>query len=185
MDKLFYLLFLTGVILVSFPSVYWIWCICRTRFVLKRNLGRFGDEQELRNYGKIGNHLRMLIQAAEFERYFPTVERFALFSIILGSVSTIFFVSMLSWKIAALWGVFLTILPYCVLQVYLHEKRVRRSKEGDVLVQELLNNYQICHYNMTEALEKTSLSLENEPLGKKLFLQLAKDLQNAYRIPVM
>jgi len=32
---------------------------------------------------------------------------------------------------------------------------------------------------MAEALERTALSLEEEPLGKRLFLQLAKDLQNA------
>ncbi len=179
MNRMFYLVFLTGLTMVMHPSVSWFWCACRTRFYLRRNLGHFGDEQELKNYGKVGRHLRILIQAAEVERYFPTVERFYLVSGLLGVLPGLLFNLMVSWKTAVLWGGFLTCLPYLTLQAQLHEKRVKRSREGDVLVQELLNHYQICDYNMAEALEKTALSLEGEPLGKRLFLQLAKDLQNA------
>lgn len=179
MYNVFYLLFLTGMLLLVSPSVYWVWCACRTRFYMRRSFGQFGDEQELRSYGKAGRHLRRLIQASETELYFPTVERFYLISFLLGLVPGILFSFMVSWQVALLWGGFLMILPYLVLQAQLHEKRVKRSREGDVLVQELLNHYQIYDYNMIEALEKTALSLEEEPLGKRLFLQLAKDLQNA------
>lgn len=179
MVKLFYLLFLTGLLLEVQPSLYWIWCTCRTRFFMRRNLGNFGDEPALKRYGKIGTHIRMLIQAAEADRYFATVERFYLISFLIGAIPGLLFSFMVSWQISFLWGIFLMSLPYLMLQAQLHEKRVRRSREGDVLVQELLNQYQICDYNMMNALEKTALSLKDEPLGKRLFLQLAKNLRTA------
>lgn len=179
MDSVFHLLFLTGMLLFVSPSIYWIYCVCRTRFYMRRSLRGFGDERELRSYGKAGRHLQMLIQAAEAEDYFPTIERFYLASILLGFVPGSLFFFMVSWQAAMLWGGFLMMLPYLILRAQLHEKRVKRSREGDVLVQELLNHYQIYNYNMIEALEKTALSLEEEPMGKRLFLQLAKDLQNA------
>lgn len=179
MDRLLYLLFIAGMVLLVYPSVYWLWCALRTRFFMRRKLGRFGDEKELKVYGKLGTHIGMLIQAAEAERYFPTVERFYLISFMLGLIPGNFFRLALSWRIAVLWGAFLACMPYLLLQVQLHEKRVRRSREGDVLVQELLNYYQICDYHMVEALECTALSLKEEPLGKRLFLQLAKDLRSA------
>ena len=179
MNKVFYLLFLAGIMIETSPSSYWAWCACRTRFFMRRNLGKFGDEKALRTYGKAGTHIYMLIQAAEAEKYFTSVERFYLISMLLGLVPGLLFTLVVSWQTACLWGCFLFALPYLALQAQLHEKRVRRSREGDVLVQELLNYYQICDYNMTEALEKTALALKEEPLGKRLFLQLAKDLQNA------
>lgn len=179
MNKFFYLLLLTGLVMAAYPSLYWIWCTCHTRLLMRRNFGRFGDEQTLKRYGKIGMHIRMLIQAAEAERCFATVEQFYLVTVLLGVIPGLLLSSILSWRISFLWSSFLTSLPYLILQVLLHEKRVRRSREGDVLVQELLNHYQICDYNMTEALEKTALSLKEAPFGKRLFLQLSKDLQNA------
>ena len=179
MDKVFYISFLTGMILSLYPSVYWAAGIFRTRIGMRRAFSRFGDEQELKVYGKAGNHLRMLIQAAEAGRCFPTVERFCLVSLCIGVVAAVLFAAVLSLQAAILWGCFLAGLPYFVLQAQLHEKRVSRSREGDVLVQELLNYYQICEYHMAEALERTAMSLEEAPLGKRLFLQLAKDLQNA------
>ncbi|MBR2382953.1 MAG: hypothetical protein IKA89_04315 [Anaerotignum sp.] len=179
MNKLLYLMFLTGLMMEVYPSVFWVWRACRIRLSMHRNLGQFDDVQELKKYGRIGNHIRMLIQAAEGEDYFHSVERFFLISALLGVIPALLFSLIVSWKTAFLWGTLLALLPYLVLQVQLHEKRVRRSREGDILVQELLNHYQICDYNMAEALEKAALSLAEEPLGKRLFLQLAKDLQNA------
>ncbi|MBR3785204.1 MAG: hypothetical protein IKJ77_02215 [Firmicutes bacterium] len=179
MNKVFYLVFLAGLTMLVHPSVYWLWCACRTRFRMRRKLGSFGDESSLKSYGKAGEYLRMLILAAEAERYFPTVERFCLISGLLGGIPGILFTLLVPWHTALLWGGFLTCMPYLMLQALLHEKRVCRSREGDVLVQELLNQYQICDYKMTEALERAALALEGEPLGKRLFLQLAKDLQNA------
>lgn len=179
MDNFFYLVFLTGILLISDAAVYWLRCTFRTRFYLRRNLGRFQDEAELRHYSRIGMHIHMLIRGAEAERYFPSVERFYLISLLLGGVQMLLTSLMVSGRTAFLWGCFQAILPYLLLHAQLHEKRVRRSLEGDAMVQELLNHYQICDYHMAEALEKAALSLEKEPLGKRLFLQLAKDLQNA------
>ena len=179
MIKLFYFLFLTGLMMTVYPSVFWLKSICRTRWYMRRRFDHFGDEKALKSYGRIGNHLRLLIQAADAEGYFPTVERFYLISGLLGFFPAVFFCRLLPDQTGILWGCVLALLPYLVLQVQLHEKRVRRSKEGDVLIQELRNQYQICNYNMIEALERTAQSLENASLGKSLFLQLAKELQHA------
>lgn len=179
MNKLFCLLFIMGVLLMGYPSLYWLWCAFRIRFCMRRRLDRFGDEQDLKVYGRLGNHIRLLLHAAEAKRYFPTVERFYLVSLLFAIVPGILLKMTLSWRMAVLWGGFMACLPYLVLQVQLHEKRVRRSREGDVLVQELLNHYQICGYHMADALEHVALTIKEAPLGKRLFLQLSKDLRSA------
>lgn len=179
MDKIMYLLFLVGLMLTVYPSVFWLKSICRTRWYMRRNFAFFGDEKTLKSYGRIGSHLRLLVQAADAEGYFPSVERFYIISGVLGILPVIFFCRIVPIQSAFLWGCFSTLLPYLVLQAQLHEKRVKRSKEGDVLVQELRNQYQICNYNILDALEKTAKNLGEMSLGKNLFLQLAKDLNHA------
>ncbi len=178
-NKLFYGMFFTGVCLWQYSSVNWLMIMVKTRFFLHRNLSSLTNEEGLRNYGKTYNHLILLIDGAEMRRIFPTVQSFVFISVILLISGTWLLQLFLSAKMSIIGGLFLMVLPYLFLQVRLHEKRVERSKEGDVLVQELLNQYQIHDYNIQMALEKTASYLDTAPLGKRLLLQLAKGLQQA------
>ena len=179
MDKLFYFLYFVGMILCFFPSVFWVFLTLRTRWYMRWRLSHFPEERNALGYGRIGNHLRMLISAAEAGRLLPSVEVFCLFSGALTVGSFLCFGVIAPWHTSLLWSVLTGLTPYLFLQARLHEKRVQRSLEGDVLIQELLNHYRIYDYHILTALEITAASLDEAPLGKKLFLELAKDLQMA------
>ena len=178
-DKLFYLMFLAGVCLWQYPVIKWLFHVLRTRLYLQRNLGRVTQDLDFHCYGKLGQHIHLLIAGAEAQRVFPSVETFYMIcaALFLGGYFVLRLI--MSASLAVSGGIFLSLLPYSFLQVRLHEQRVERSKEGDILVQELLNQYQMNDYNMQTAIEKTSVSLEGAPLGKRLYLQLAKGLQQA------
>jgi len=178
-NKLFYGLFFAGICLWQYPSIHWLMTIVRTRFSMHRNLSSLTNEEDLQHYGKIYLHLRLLIDGAEGRRIFPTVQGLIFISAALMFTGTVLLHFFLPTKMSVVGGLFLMVLPYLFLQVRLHEKRVERSKEGDVLVQELLNQYQIHDYNIQEALEKTAAYLDAAPLGKRLLLQLVKGLQQA------
>lgn len=179
LHKLFHLLYLLGVIIWQYESVDWIVQSVKTRLCFSRNLGRFTDSEGLEAGGRVARHIRLLLEGSESGRLFPTVEGFFLFCGSLFVVSFLLLRLIVQERAACLWAVFLAALPYFLLQVRLHERRVERSKEGDILVQELLNNYRIYDFNMQEAVEKTAMSMEGAPLGRRLYLQLAKGLQNA------
>ncbi len=179
MDKLFYGMFLGGMILCFHQSAYWLLAVIRIRFHLGRNLGEITSQPDMKSYGKVSRHLQMLIAAAEAERLFGDIKCFyGICGFLTGCGLAVFHI-FLPWGKTLLFSLFAGLLPYFVLQVRLHGKRVSRSKEGDVLVQELLNQYQIFDYHMLTALEKTAEKIEGAPLGKRVLLQLAKDLQNA------
>ena len=146
---------------------------------VRRNLGRLTDEEDLRRYGKAAKHIKLLLDGADARKVFPTVGRFWFFSASLFGMGILLLRWITGVKTAVLGSLLLSLLPYGFLQVRLHEKRVERSKEGDLLVQELLNQYQIHDYNMQEAIEQTAVSLDGAPLGKRLYLELAKGLQHA------
>ena len=146
---------------------------------MQKRLRFESEHMEYRQHGRVHRHLQMLVVAAEAEKVIPSIAFFYLLSGGLSLFSALLFSLVISWSLALPWALMVGAIPYLILQSRLHERRVRRSLEGDLLVQELLNNYQICEYNMLEALEKTALTLQEAPLGKKLFLQLAKDLKNA------
>lgn len=179
MNSMLYGIFFVGICLWQYPSVNWLLVIVRTRFSMHRNLSSLTNEEDLRHYGKVYLHLKLLIDGAEARGIFPTVQSFIFISVTLLISGTWLLRLFLPGKVAVVGGLFFMVLPYVFLQMCLHEKRVERSKEGDVLVQELLNQYQIHDYNIQEALEKTAASLHSAPLGKRLLLQLAKGLQQA------
>ena len=177
--KICYVMLLFGVCLWQYPSVYWVICMVRTRIHVGRSLGHVTEDEDLRRYGKVAGHIRLLIDGADAGRLFPTVRGFFWTSLILGISGTWALQYVVGLGMSLATGLVFMILPYVFLQVCLHEKRVERSKEGDLLVQELLNHYQIYDYNMQEAIARTAAALDGAPLGKRLYLELAKGLQNA------
>ena len=78
---------------------------------------------------------------------------------------------------ALCFGSFMGVLPYCSIMARLYSQRVTRSREGDVLVQELLNNYKIHMYNMKEAIEITAFTIEGAPGAKRILFKSGKRTQ--------
>ncbi len=178
MDKLICILFLTGVCLWQYPILYSVCMTFRSRLYIRRNLKAVTDSG-MRTRSPLGRHISMVIEGAEAGRIFTCLENFYAFSLALGAGGAFAVYLAAGPATAAAGGIFLTAVPYGVLTARLYSRRVTRSREGDILVQELLNNYKINGFNIREAIEITAAELDKAPGAKRLLLQLAKGLQKA------
>lgn len=87
----------------------------------------------------------------------------------------------ITWKLLAVVTVSATILPTLLLLCRLQILRVKASREGEVLLMEILDNYKINYYNMYQAIEVTALTIKEAPGSKRLLFNLSKGLNTASR----
>lgn len=179
MEGFLYALYFFGIVMWQYPLFYGAFSAVKNRIYIRRSLKHLTDFDGSRKYGILSRHIRLIIEGTDSKRIFPTPGTFYLVSLIIAA-GTALTVSMLeSVSMALVCGIFTGLLPYLILTVRLYNQRVVRSREGDLLVQELLNNYKIYDFNMKEAIEVTAGSLEGAPNGKRLLFHLAKGFQTA------
>ncbi len=171
--------YFTGVLLWQYPLLYRWFSALRGRIYIRRNLRHLTDTAGLEKRSFADRHIHLLIEGSEAQKIFPSTTSFYMISCITaaGIAAVVAMTESVSMALAC--GLFTGMLPYLILKVRLYNRRVARSREGDLLVQELLNNYKICDFNMKEAVEATAESLEDAPNGRRLLLHLAKGLQTA------
>lgn len=174
---------LWGVCIWQYPALYSLYAAVRGRAAVRRDLRRYTDGGRLKGTTKLENYIGKVIEGAAARNFFPRTEDFFYFSGILFLAGFFIPYMIVDLKTALLCGMFSGLLPYGALAARLHERRGARSREGGVLVQELLNNYKICSYNMKEAVEATAGSIEDAPNARKVMLDLAKGLNYAVTKP--
>ncbi len=76
-------------------------------------------------------------------------------------------------------AVFALLLPYALLRVKLRFIRVESSREGEILITELLENYKINYFNMQRAIEVSAASMEEAPNCRRLLFNLSKGINSA------
>ena len=174
-----YGVYFAGVILWQHGLLTALCSAIRNRLLIRRSLKKLTDGEELKQRTPVGRQLKLLIEGAEADQFFASPEQLQAGSLICG-LGTAFVVALLEDPaMALLCGLFAGAMPYCVLLARLHTRRVSRSREGDILIQEILNNYKIYDYNMKEAIEVTAATMEDAPGARRLMLQLAKGMQRA------
>lgn len=82
-------------------------------------------------------------------------------------------------KLLVLISVFSSLVPYLLLLCRLQSLRIAASKEGEILLTELLDNYKINYYNMQQAIEVTAFTIKEAPGSKRLLFNLSKGLNTA------
>lgn len=177
--KLIYAVYFAGLGIWQYPLLYSLYLTGRNRVLIKQNLKHLTDDERLKRYGTFSEHVKMAIEGADLKRFFHNPETFYLVSGILGLGSAAIAALVVGPAMALCFGGFMGALPYCSIMARLYSQRVARSREGDILIQELLNNYKIHMYNMKEAVEITAFSIEGAPGAKRILLNLAKGLNNA------
>lgn len=174
-----YVSYICGLLLWQHGLLTALGSTVRNRLLIRRSLKRLTDSEELKVRTPMGRRLKLLIEGAEAGHVFASVEQLQAASLICG-LGAAFVVALLEEpSMALLCGFFAGAMPYCILMARLHTRRVSRSREGDILVQEILNNYKIYDYNMKEAIEITAATMEDAPGARRLVLQLAKGLQRS------
>ena len=69
--------------------------------------------------------------------------------------------------------------PFLMLLCRLQSIRVENSKEGDVMITELLDNYKVDYFDIQDAIKITALNIKEAPRSRKLLFNLSKGLNTA------
>ena len=167
---------MSGAFAFGYDSIEGIIRTARCKFVIRRNLRRDG-KAESEEYDGMLYHIDRLLKASGWSRFFQDPKTFmaVCLLIFLGVFSASAMAS--DFSTALTFGLFSAVFPYILCYASLQQRRSVRSKEGDILVHELYNNYKICSYNMGEAISATAVTLENAPLSRALMTDLAKQMQ--------
>lgn len=181
MRYLIYAVFLTGVLLSQLPLLRETWIGLRRRVRMSRSLRELDPELgQVKKYGPFLGHIRRLLKGTGADRTFPGPESFLIVSALAGA-GTAF---ALYWKEGAAFscgaGLFAAVCPYLFLRAGLTSRRAENSKEGDILIRELLSSYKICGKNMKEAVEFTAGGLDGAPRSKALLLEMARGFNQEY-----
>ncbi len=146
----------------------------------KKRLGEYMYESE-RDIKKIQGYkkeIAMLLSATTGNDSVKSVNIFIYSSVALG-IATFYIYSFIhSLFLGIIIAIFISCTPYVFLRMKLQLLRINSSKEGDLVVSQVLNFYKINHYNMKEAIEKAALELEGAPNSKLILMNLAKELNN-------
>ena len=73
-------------------------------------------------------------------------------------------------------GIFAFSAPFLILLGRLQSIRIANSKEGDVMIAELLDNYKMNYFNMQQAIEVTAMNIKEAPRSRRLLFDLSKGL---------
>lgn len=124
-------------------------------------------------------HIKMLLRVTMGRGTDSAVRIFFFLTVIPG----IIVFALLSGKIAALLCFvavsFAMLLPYAALRVRLQFIRVESSREGEILITELLENYKINYFNMQRAIEVSIADMEEAPNCRRLLFNLSKGINSA------
>lgn len=169
-EWILYSLFFIGYLLYEWPNLLSF----RKQAKLRRRLNNIEEKDIELNY--IGNQLFILMGATLGLKNKKIVSNILKTSIICVIMMFFFLSKMVSVKVALAISIVFILAPYLILKIKLHFIRVNSSKEGDIVLSEILNNYKICYYNMKDALETTARELENAPNCRKIIFDLVKGL---------
>ena len=139
----------------------------------------FPDKLTLDDSDKYREHLRLLLAITINRGSMLWVNIFIVLSVLAGLGTFALLIARISFRLSILSMLVVMALPYVVLRAKLQRIRVESSREGEMLITELLNNYKIHFYNMREAIDRTALTIEDAPESKRLLFNLSKGLQRA------
>ncbi len=81
--------------------------------------------------------------------------------------------------VSILGSVLVGLAPTLILLGKLQTLRISSSKEGGILLTELLDNYKMNYFNMQHAIEVTAVTIKGAPNCKRLLLSLSKGINRA------
>ena len=103
--------------------------------------------------------------------------------ICLSVIPALIFIFIMSGKLEtyllAAASVFIALIPFMLLRLKLRMMRAAASREGAVLLTELLDNYKMNYFNMREAIEVTAATIAEAPASRKLTYNLSEGLNRA------
>lgn len=187
-EILLLLLLLAGITVLSWDFLKALASKCREG--LERWFLEFKEEKEAGQAGKrdsgtlwsgVYEHIRLLLQITLGMGTDRSIKAFVAVSLIPAAILSVFLIGKIPGKLAAAAALSGGFLPYALLRLRLQKIRVESSREGEILITELLENYKIKYCNMQQAIEATAVSIEEAPNSKRILFNLARGLNTAER----
>lgn len=137
------------------------------------------DAAEFRNEFTLKHHLFFLLRVTMGLGTEKSLKAFEIISVssALLIFSLLFLKIRLELALAA--ALFVLCMPYFCLRIKLSKIRIESSREGEILVTELLNYYKMSYFNMQQAIEKAAAEIEDAPVSRILLMNLAAGLNKA------
>lgn len=178
-EKFIYLAILIGLFLMEADALIVIYRRIRNRFSIRRDLKKVAKVTNSVEKGRIYTYLEKLITAADMGQVFVSPEHLIYLSIFIFMFMSVGFMVFLQIKYSIFIAICFAAIPFVILNLRLSTKRAKGSREANILVQELSNNYKINACNMGEAIEATAISIESSATVKRIMITLAKNINNA------
>ncbi|MGF6375189.1 hypothetical protein M2140_000223 [Clostridiales Family XIII bacterium PM5-7] len=182
-NDLIYGCFVLGLVLWQYPSIDYVLMTIKNRIIITRDLNAVTRMERKQPYGIMGKHIQKVLDASGMNQFIPSAEIFFIVTIMIfiGITWMLSIIEPLTTSIV--FGLFVGSLPYFYTITRLNRQRIARSREGDILVHELLNNYKIYDYNIGEAIDMTIATIEEAPHGRQVLMNLSRGLHSAMTKP--
>lgn len=177
---LIYVIFAAGVVLSQAELIRELFLGMGSRLRLRRDLKGLTENYGGRSGGRLTAHLWNLMDATDMTAFYGSAAMFMFISgcIFAGTFFAAYWLEGFAFSL--LTACFCASLPYFAMRIRLNKKRVGSSREGDVMLRELVSNYKINNCNMKEAIEATAAALEDAPHSRKLLYDMARGFNRAY-----
>lgn len=125
------------------------------------------------------DHIRLLLRITLGMGTEKSLKAFLALSLFLGAGAAAALAGKVSALLTMAAAAAAVLFPYGLLRIRLQKLRVQSSREGEILITELLENYKINYFNMQRAIEVTAATIEEAPNSKRLLFNLSKGLNTA------
>lgn len=178
--KLIYAVFMAGILLSQWAVIHEMILGVKNRYRLRQDLAGITEAEENAVRGRFMGHLKNLMDATDMVSIYGSPEIFLCTTALI--FTGVFFASywMEGAGFSVMTGLAAASVPYLVMRIRLNKKRIDSSREGDIMLRELLSSYKINNCNMKEAIEATAAALEDAPNSKRLLLDMARGFNRAY-----
>lgn len=126
---------------------------------------------------KLYKHIELLLFTLYGGKSKKTVYTFFLLVMVIFCVSMTLLSVNVSLHVGVILSVIFSSLPYIYISMKLRQKRISSSYEAEEMIIELINQYKINYYNMTEAIDKAIPKLNNAPNSQIMLLKLSLSLK--------
>ncbi len=124
-------------------------------------------------------HIRTLLRITIGKGDIRWVRAFVAVSVVAAVLPILLLGSRVAAALTLLSSAFAAGFPYALLRLRLQVLRVESSREGEILVTELMENYKLQYFNMQRAIELSAAEIEEAPNCKRLLMKLAKGIPSA------
>ncbi len=174
---LLYFLSFLGIYLVFWDSFRVSARRLRARLLVKQRIKEGRSVRKSDGALTANEYISAMVAVVSGKNDIDSVTRFYEKSVLCGVAGFILSYALMTAKVAPLAGILGLLLPFIYYRSKLQDIRTEASREGEILATELLNNYKIYHYNMLEAIRKSSESISKEaPRSKRMLIMLSYEL---------